>query len=77
LTNETLEEVMDIIEIETTSSRKANRHWNIPFTSLFDHMNGKTQSRKYGLTNVLIKEKDHVIVTWILVVKKIGLSITF
>jgi hypothetical protein len=26
LTNETLEEVMDIIEIETTSSRKASRH---------------------------------------------------
>jgi hypothetical protein len=60
---------MDIIEIETISSRKASKHWNIPLSSLFDHVNGKTQSRKYGLTNVLIKEKDHVIVAWTLVVE--------
>lgn len=45
-TNEASKEVMDIIEIETTSSRKANRRWNIPVNSLFDHMNDKTQSRK-------------------------------
>ncbi len=68
---------MDVIEIETTSSRKASRHWNIPFKSLFHHMNDKTQSRKYGLSNVLIKEKDHVIVGWTLVVQKVGLSFIF
>jgi hypothetical protein len=40
-TNEALKEAMDAIENGTTSLRKASRHWNIPFTSLFDICMGK------------------------------------
>jgi hypothetical protein len=36
--NEALEEAMDVIENGTTSLKKANRHWNIPFTLLFHHV---------------------------------------
>jgi len=40
-TNEALEKAMDVIENGTTSLRKASKHWNIPLTSLFDHLCGK------------------------------------
>jgi hypothetical protein len=56
--SETLEEAMDAIENGTTSLRKANKHWNIPFTSLFNHLYGNTRSRKHGLTCVLVVEED-------------------
>jgi hypothetical protein len=57
-TNEALEEAMDAIQNVTTSLRKANKHWNIPLTSLFNHLNGKTKSRKLGPTDMLIVNKD-------------------
>jgi hypothetical protein len=49
---------MDAIENGTTSLKQANRHWNIPFTSLFDHLYGKTKSKKCGPINLLIVEKN-------------------
>jgi hypothetical protein len=49
---------MDAIENGTTSLRKANKNYNIPLTSLFDHLYGKTRSRKPRPTNVLIIEED-------------------
>jgi hypothetical protein len=57
-----LEKAMDVIERGTTSLRKANRHWNISLTSMFDHLYGKARSRKTRLTSVLIIEKDQVVV---------------
>jgi hypothetical protein len=54
---------MDVIENGTTSLRKASRHWNIPFTSLFDHLYGKTKSRKLGPIGLLIVEKNQVVAT--------------
>jgi hypothetical protein len=56
--NEALEEAMDAIENGTTSLRKASRHWNIPLTSLFDHLYGKTTSRKPRPTSVIIVKED-------------------
>jgi hypothetical protein len=41
-----LEEAMDAIEKITTSLRKASRHWNIPLTSVFDHLYGKKNPKK-------------------------------
>ncbi len=55
--NEALEEAMDAIE-NGTSLKKANRHWNIYLTSLFDHLYGKTRSRKLGPIGMLTLEKD-------------------
>jgi len=56
--NEALEEAMDAIENGTTSLRKANRHWNIPFISLSNHLYGKTKSRKLGLVGMLTIKED-------------------
>jgi hypothetical protein len=57
-----LEEAMDAIENGTTSLRKANRHYNIHFTSLSDHLYGKTRSRKPRPTCMLIVEENQVVV---------------
>ncbi len=57
---------MDVIENGTTSLKKASRHYNIPLTSLFDHLYGKTRSRKLRPTSMLTVEEDHVIVAWVL-----------
>jgi len=52
-----LEEAMDAIEKGITSLRMTNRHYNIPLTSMSNHLYGKTRSIKARLTNVLtIKE---------------------
>jgi len=53
-----LEEAMDAIENETTSLRKASKHWNIPLTSSSDHLYGKTKSRKLGPIGMLIVEEN-------------------
>jgi hypothetical protein len=37
---------------------RVSRAWNIPMSSIFDHLNGKTRSRKMRLGGVLIEEKD-------------------
>jgi hypothetical protein len=66
---------MDAIKNGTTSLRKASRHWNIPLTSLSDHLYGKTRLRKPGPTNMLTIEEDQVVVAWILSMQKVGLLI--
>jgi hypothetical protein len=48
---------MDVIENGTTSLMKTNRHWNIHFTSLFNHLYGKTRSRKPRLIGMPIIEE--------------------
>jgi hypothetical protein len=53
-----LEEAMDVIENETTSQRKASKHWNIPLTSSSDHLYGKTKSRKLGPVGMLRVEEN-------------------
>jgi hypothetical protein len=37
---------MDVVENGTYSLWRTNKAWNIPMTSIFDHLNGKTKSRK-------------------------------
>jgi len=56
--NKTLEEAMDVVESGITSLKKASKHYNIPLTSLFDHLYGKTTFRKLEPTSVLIEEKN-------------------
>jgi hypothetical protein len=46
--NESLETTMDVVERGITSLCGANKFWGILVTSLFDHLNGKTKSRKFG-----------------------------
>jgi hypothetical protein len=49
---------MDAIENETTSLRKASKHWNIPLTSSSDHLYRKTKSRKLEPVGMLIVEEN-------------------
>jgi len=73
---ESLETTMDVVERGITSLWGANKFWGILVTSLFDHLNGKTKSRKIGPPNVLNEEDDEVVVAWVLNMQKCGLSMT-
>jgi hypothetical protein len=44
--DEALELTMDAIENGTFSLWKANKAWNIPMSSISNHLNGKTRSKK-------------------------------
>jgi len=66
-TNETLKATMvDVVERWRHSIRRANRSWNIPMSSFFDHLNGKTRSKKMGIRGVLIEEEDVIVIAWTL-----------
>jgi len=64
--HQALKEAMDAVEKRTISLRKTSKHWNIPLTSLFDHLYGKTRSRKVRSTSVLTTKEDQAMVSWIL-----------
>jgi len=74
--DERLEVAMDVIEKGTHSLRNASRSWNLPMSSLVDHLHGKTKSRKMGLKGVLIEEEYAIVITWTLAMQKCGLSIS-
>jgi hypothetical protein len=44
--------------------------WSILLSSLSNHLNGKTRTRKIGVGGILIVEKDVVGVIWILAMQK-------
>jgi len=44
---------MDAMESGQQSLRKTNKFWHIQVTSLSNHLNGKTRSRKQGPQGVL------------------------
>jgi hypothetical protein len=67
---------MDVVEGGLISMRKANKHWNIPLSSLLDHLNGKTSKKKVGTLGILIEEEDVTIIIWVLGMQSCGLSIT-
>jgi hypothetical protein len=67
---------MDVVERRIHSSRKANKSWNIPMSSFFDHINGKTRSQKMGLGGVFTKVEDSTMITWTLITRECGLSVS-
>jgi hypothetical protein len=71
-----LKETMDVMENGFTSLQNANQTWNIPLTSLSNHLIGKKRSTKHGPPGVLTHEKDLIIVGWILNMQNFGLLIT-
>jgi len=75
-TYEALELAMDVVENGTYSLQKASRAWNIPMSSIFDHLNGKPISRKMGPICVFIEEGDAAMITWTLIVGECELSIS-
>jgi len=67
---------MDVVERGHTSLKKASMYWNIPFTSLLDHLNGRSKSRKEGPQGVLIEVEDGTIVSWVLNMQNASLFVT-
>ncbi len=75
--NESFETTMDAIEHDITSLWGPDKFWGILVTSLSDHLNGKTKSRKIGPPGVLIEEEEgEVVVAWVLNMQERGLFIT-
>jgi hypothetical protein len=74
--DEALEISMDVVEGGMHSLKRANMSWNIPMSSLYDHMNGKSKSRRMGPGGVLIEEKDSIMIGWTLIMQECGLSIS-
>jgi hypothetical protein len=64
--SELLEATMDVVESNIISLCGANKFWGILVVSLFNHLYGKTKSRKIGPLGVLTQEKDEIIVAWVL-----------
>jgi hypothetical protein len=74
--NHALKEAMEVVERRTHSLKKPSQFWNIPFISLFDHINGKTRFKKMIYVGVLTDKENEVIVAWILIMQKCKLSPT-
>jgi hypothetical protein len=64
---------MDAIGNDNIALRKVST--SIPLSSLSNHLNGKTWTKKVRIEKVLITKEDVKIVTWILAILEIGLSI--
>jgi hypothetical protein len=56
-TNEALKATMDVIENGTHSMMKVGKSWNIPMSSLTDHLNGNTKSKEDGAKRCAYKRK--------------------
>jgi len=54
-TDEMPEIAIYLVKKRTRSLRKVNKSWDM--SSIIDHLNGKTKSKKMGLKGVLIEEK--------------------
>jgi len=63
--NESLKTTMDVIEHGSTSLQGASKFWCILITSLSDHLNEKLKVDKFNHC-VLTKEKNQVVVAWVL-----------
>ncbi len=74
--NESLEAIMDAIEIGITSLHGPNKFYGKLVTSFSNYLYGKTRSRKIGPPCVLTKEQDGIIIVWVLSMQECGLSIT-
>jgi hypothetical protein len=55
--NEAVVEAMDDIERGTHTIRRANKSWNIPMSSLVNHLNEKPDLGKWGQEVCLHKKK--------------------
>ncbi|CAM6011913.1 unnamed protein product [Sphagnum balticum] len=75
-TSDTLAEAIAAIKSEGMSLRQAARFYNIPASSLFDHMTGRITKRKYGPQGVLSDEEEASVVKWVLKMKEDGQSVS-
>ncbi len=64
--SESLEVAMDAVERGIIFLRGANKFWGLFVTSLFNHLYGKTRSKRIGPPGVLTKEEEEVIIALVL-----------
>ncbi len=74
--DEALELTMDVVANGTYSLQRAIMAWNIPMSSIYDHLNGKTRSNKMGPEGVLTEKEDVTMIAWTLTMGECGLSIS-
>jgi len=67
---------MHTIEKRFMSLRKVSWYWNIPLTSLLDHLIGKIMSRKCGPPKILSIDEEAIAVEWVFGMQECGLSIS-
>jgi hypothetical protein len=72
--SESLETTMDVVERSIIFLRGANKLWGIFVISLFDHLYGKTRSKRIGPLGVLTK--GEVFIAWVLNIDECGLFLT-
>jgi hypothetical protein len=75
-TIEALEEIVDVMENGFISLQNANQTWNIPLTSLSNHLVCKTRFTEHGQLGVLTHDEDLTIVGWIFNMQNFGMLIT-
>jgi hypothetical protein len=67
---------MHTIEKRFMSLRKVNRYWNMPLTSLSDHLTSKITSRKRGPPRVFSVDEEAIAVEWVFGMHECSLSIS-
>jgi hypothetical protein len=73
----TLGTTIDVVEKWIHSLRKANKAWNIPLSSLSNHLNGKTKYRKMGPRGVFITKTSDEVIRWTLTMQECRLSVIY
>ncbi len=71
-----LEATMDVVDKKTHSLRRASKSWNIPMSSIANHLNRKTKFKKMGLRSVLTEKEDVTVIKWTFDMQECGLSIS-
>jgi hypothetical protein len=64
--SDALETTMGAIK-RTHSLKKVNGSWNIPLSTFFNHLNGKTKSINMGLRGVFTSKEDVEVIKWTLI----------
>jgi hypothetical protein len=65
-TNDALAEAIAAVKQGVMNMRQAARFYNIPPSSLSDHLKGKITKRKYGPQGVLSESEEKLVVEWLL-----------
>lgn len=70
-----LKDAMDVVVQGHISLKKVSKFWNIPFNLAITSLQWQNQNKENGFARCASKPKDEAIVTWILNMRKVGLSI--
>jgi hypothetical protein len=72
VTDQALEDAIEVVESRTSSLKGATRSWYISLTNFSNQLNKKTRSRKVGPHGVLMEDENVAIVAWTLTMQTCG-----